>query len=101
MIGCDLVDITRFKDRQERWAKRVLTEPELAEYRQRANKLEYLAGRWAAKEAVFKATGIVSGFDILTNPNGSPYATGTARHISISISHEKTHAMAVVLINNV
>lgn len=101
MIGCDLVDITRFKDRQERWAKRVLTDAELKEYNRRTNKLEYLAGRWAAKEAIYKATGIVNGFDVLTNPNGSPYTTGTASHISVSISHEKTHAMAVVLINNV
>lgn len=101
MIGCDIVDITRFKSRQERWAKRVLTDQELAEYQQRSNKLGYLAGRWAAKEAIFKAAGIIGGFDVLTNPNGSPYATGTASHISVSISHEKTHAIAVVLINNV
>lgn len=101
MIGCDIVDMTRFKTRQARWAKQVLTEPELAEYEQRANKLEYLSGRWAAKEAIYKAAGIVSGFDILTNPNGSPYTTGTAKHVSVSISHEKTHAVAVALINNV
>ena len=100
MIGCDLVEISRFRARQERWAKRVLTASEMAEYNNRSNKLEYLAGRWAAKEAIYKAAGIVSGFDVLTAANGRPYVRG-AEHISVSISHEKTHAMAVALINNV
>lgn len=100
MIGCDIVEIARFRQRQERWAQRVLNQRELAEYEQRTNKLEYLAGRWAAKEAIYKAAGIVSGFDILTDPTGKPYVAG-AEHIVVSISHEKTHAMAVALINNV
>jgi holo-[acyl-carrier protein] synthase len=100
MIGCDIVNMNRFAARQDRWARRVLTERELAEYEQRTNKLEYLAGRWAAKESIYKAAGIVSGFDVLTGPAGKPYVTGVD-HIIVSISHEKTHAIAVALINNV
>ena len=97
MIGCDIVDKTRFKLRQERWAKRVLTEDEQVEYNQRSNKLEYIAGRWAAKEAIFKAAGLVS-VSVLTDSTGKPYVYGKSG-ISVSISHEKTHVIAVAIIN--
>ena len=99
MIGCDIVDMRRFSARQERWARRVLTPKELEEYSVRSNKLEYLAGRWAAKEAIYKASGLVSGFDVLTRDTGQPYVSGV-KGISVSISHEKTHALAVALINS-
>jgi len=98
MIGCDIVEIQRFAERQDRWAKKVLKENEMQEYNQRTNKLEYLAGRWAVKEAIYKAAGLASGFEVLTNSNGAPYVSG-APHISVSISHEKTHALAVAIIN--
>lgn len=98
MIGCDIVEIQRFVERQDRWAQKVLTKNELQEYNQRTNKLEYLAGRWAVKEAIYKAAGLVSGFEVLTNSAGAPYVSGAA-HISVSISHEKTHALAVAIIN--
>ena len=98
MIGCDIVEIQRFATRQERWARKVLTKNEQKEYNQRGDKLAYLAGRWAVKEAIYKATGLVSGFEVLTNSTGAPYVSGAA-HISVSISHEKTHALAVAIIN--
>lgn len=100
MIGCDIVNLNRFAARQDRWAQRILTEKEQQEYRNRANKLEYLAGRWAVKEAIYKASGLLSGFDVLTGPSGKPYVNG-AEYISVSISHEKTHVFAIALINNV
>lgn len=97
MIGCDIVDMSRFKQRQERWARRVLTEKEQEEYTKRTDKLEYLAGRWAVKEAIYKASGLLSGFDVLTAANGKPIVCGIDG-VYVSISHEKTHVFAIALV---
>ena len=57
-IGIDVVDISRI---DEKLAKKVLTERELEEFERSSRKTEYLAGRFALKEAFFKAIG--SGID--------------------------------------
>jgi len=60
-IGVDIAEIARV-DRLsarfgERFARRVLTDDELVEYRRRKHSSSYLATRFAAKEAVAKACG--------------------------------------------
>jgi holo-[acyl-carrier protein] synthase len=86
-VGTDLVDIGRVKKYLEgasgkRFAERVLTPAErlLAEER-KGRTAEFVAGRFAAKEAVVKAlgTGIggVTGFqdiEVLPGPGGRPEA---------------------------
>lgn len=65
------------------------------------HRLEYFAGRFAAKEAYAKAmhTGIgvvdFHDFEVLKLKNGRPYNP----HAEVSISHDQDYAMAVVLIN--
>jgi holo-[acyl-carrier protein] synthase len=113
--GVDIVETRRFKELQPnifaRFLQRVFTEEEIGE----ANKsVEYLAGRFAAKEAVVKALGTGIGavtwkdVEILRGGEGEPLLTlrGKAKEVaeaeglkqwSVSISHTHEHAVAMVV----
>jgi holo-[acyl-carrier protein] synthase len=114
-IGVDLVDIERIVgvlDRfPERFVRRVLTDAEAAYCRGR---IERIAGRWAAKEAISKVLGLgVRGvgwreIEILPNRAGAPqvhlHARARARaewmgleEVSVSITHERKQAVAVAI----
>ena len=60
-IGTDIVQVVRIReslDRHgERFAERILSDAELAEFRASAHPARFLARRFAAKEAVAKAFG--------------------------------------------
>ena len=114
-IGIDLVDIDRIisvLDRfPNRFRERVLTE---AEARYCGTKVDRIAGRWAAKEAISKVLGLgVRGvgwreIEILPNWAGAPqvrlHARAAARaakldleDVTVSISHERKMATAVAI----
>ncbi|HEV7199592.1 MAG TPA: holo-ACP synthase [Candidatus Limnocylindria bacterium] len=114
-IGVDLVDIDRIAQtlqrHPQRFRKRVLTE---REDRYCGNKIERVAGRWAAKEAVSKVLGLgVRGvgwreIEVLPNFAGQPQvllhdraAARAARlgigEVTVSISHERRMAVAVAV----
>ena len=114
-VGIDLIDIDRivrvlgrFPDR---FRERVLTD---RERRYVGRKVERLAGRWAAKEAISKVLGLgVRGvgwreIEVLPNPAGAPQvylhgrAARRAQHmdleeLTVSISHERHMAVAVAV----
>jgi holo-[acyl-carrier protein] synthase len=114
-IGIDLVDIERivavlgrFPDR---FRHRVLTD---REQRYVGRKVERIAGRWAAKEAISKVLGLgVRGvgwreIEVLPNPAGAPQvflhgraarraATMDLDDVTVSISHERHMAVAVAV----
>ena len=115
-VGTDILEIARIEqvlERQgERFARRILTDAELQEYRASGQPARLLARRFAAKEAVAKAlgTGIgrgVSWQDILIahDPAGAPLvqlsggahdvlqARG-ARSVLISLSDERHYTGA-------
>src|SRR5690625_5305151 len=62
-IGIDIIELNRIEEsvhKNERFIKRILTDKELDVYnhlQRKRRKLEFLAGRFAAKEAFAKATG--------------------------------------------
>ena len=114
-IGVDLVDIDRIisvLDRfPNRFRERVLTE---AEARYCGKKVDRIAGRWAAKEAISKVLGLgVRGvgwreIEILPNRAGAPQVYLHERaarraeamnlaEVSVSISHERHMAAAVAV----
>lgn len=106
MIGTDIVFMPRFEDKPE-LAKKVLSEKEFLLYQTLSDKrqTEFLAGRFAAKEAIAKATGIGLGTEesikltditILPGENGAPLVEGANVHVSIS--HDGDYAIAVALI---
>ncbi len=112
-IGVDIVEIKRLNEAFNKWGerfqKKVFTSKEIqgCQLRGRA-KLAYLAGRFAAKEAVFKSLeGGISWQDIeiLAAKNGKPYLHPGERmkrvmskkgikNILISISHDSNYAIA-------
>ena len=98
-IGCDIVAIKRIKKQKEDFYKRILTPREQVIYLEfnEARKLEFLAGRFAAKEAIYKAcndTGVLSNIEVLNDDSGKPYCNIEGFKIHISISHEKEYAAA-------
>lgn len=117
-IGTDIVDLARLEKAVERggdaFLRRVYTAGELEEGRRR---IEYLGGRWAAKEAAAKALGCGIGagcsftdIEVLNAPSGAPVLKCTARAAAdaaekyhglrwhVSISHERTCAVATVIL---
>lgn len=116
-IGIDIVELARIGkqiEAGEGLAKRVLTETELNQYRSLTihRKVEFLAGRFAAKEAVSKAFGTGIGkelsfkqIEVLQNELGAPIMKLDAPllnikdlRIHLSISHGKEQAIAQVIL---
>ncbi|WP_040928279.1 holo-ACP synthase [Nosocomiicoccus massiliensis] len=106
-LGTDIIEIERIQsvNKDNRLARRILSDEELAKYDSIKNterKLEYLAGRFAGKEAYAKAVGTGIGtlnfkhIEILNDDDGKPYIVNT--NSLISISHSKQYATATVII---
>ena len=103
MIGIDVVSVERIDLTNKRFIEMVLTEEErqeLAQYSAENRKKEYIAGRFAAKEAIFKATQDRNylKYSILHEPSGRPYVKDHPE-ISLSISHDGGIAAAIVQIS--
>jgi holo-[acyl-carrier protein] synthase len=116
-IGIDLIQSDRVKKALDQWgdkfADKILGDEEMEIYKSKFNKVQFLCGRFAAKEAVIKTLGAF--FDrriffrqiqILNDLYGKPYVhlDGDIREklmdkeIKISITHERTMAAAVAVI---
>jgi holo-[acyl-carrier protein] synthase len=100
-----MVEIARIRGAMEnpRFVYRILTDAE----REICVSPIRVAGRWAAKEAVYKALGLPlkwSDIEILEGEFGAPRVTihsnrfeGRRLRIHVSITHERAHAVAVPL----
>jgi len=119
-IGVDLVTIARFTDLIARFgdktAKKILADNEYAVYSLRDKKAEFLASRFAAKEACVKAlgTGFRDGLSlrhiaIVSDDIGKPvlHLDHQAKRLALSlgvnrchvtISHEREHVVAMVVL---
>lgn len=111
-IGIDLVEKNRIKEvfsRQPAFAERILTEGELALFATMSShrQIEFLAGRFAAKEAFSKAMGTGIGADvsfldveILPDEKNKPMvrtAVYTGR-VHVSISHAREYIIAQIIL---
>jgi len=118
-IGVDIAETARlsalYERYGERFARRILTDLEFEQFRQRIHPALFLATRFAAKEAAAKALG--TGFDqgvgyksieVQNDDNGKPqlsfYRTALRlikeRNISnvlVSLSDEKHYVVAMVI----
>lgn len=105
MIGVDIVKISRFEDKSDAFISRVYSKREIEELNLRngQNKIEYLASRFASKEAYLKASGKMttklSTIETLNDENGKPHLFVNNIEVGeVSISHD-TFAIAVVLLS--
>jgi holo-[acyl-carrier protein] synthase len=105
-IGVDIIENERFRSflTSETKVKKILSPEELKIYQTiklEKRQLEYLASRFAAKEALFKA-GIKDSYQaisILNANDGRPYVVcPTDKEIKISLSHSDTMSIAMVVI---
>ena len=110
-IGIDAVELPRMeaiiKDKP-RFVKRVLTPAELALFEGLSPKrqVEFLAGRFACKEAFSKAWGTGIGavtfqeLEILNNELGAPYLNQSPHNgkAFVSITHTDSMALAQILL---
>jgi holo-[acyl-carrier protein] synthase len=117
-IGVDIVDVTRIRRLMDRhgmkFVSRVLGEREATLLRSRHDAAQFVAGRFAAKEALVKAFGKYlterpgfSQIEILADSAGRPcvacgFPTSDALssvRMLVSISHEKSYAVAMAILS--
>ena len=119
-IGIDIVKIDRVKkileSYRDRFLQRILSPGEIGIISEK-NPVSFVAGRFAVKEAIFKAIGKKDGIsfsdiEILNDVSGKPYINDINKlkntisslkganiiRIHISISHEKEFAAASAVI---
>jgi holo-[acyl-carrier protein] synthase len=120
-IGIDQIEVERIAEKIGKKAgfrELVFSEAEIAYCETKKNKYEHYAARFAAKEAFFKAIGTgwrngtaFNEIEITNNESGKPgiYFLGKTAasiaalkpgKISVSLSHLKTIASAIVIIEN-
>ena len=119
-VGTDLIEIQRIdralKRFGERFARRILCEPELRRFRAHRQPAAYLAKRFAAKEAFTKAlgTGIHApanwhGVWVVNHRSGKPHFEFSGelkklleqrriRHAHLSLTDEREMASATVIL---
>ena len=116
--GTDIIEVSRIKksidDTGDKFLNRVYTENEIKYCKSRGKSMyERFAGRFAVKEAVFKAVSnkledkyqiCWKDIECLNDENGRPYVTvlgigdKNIENIDVSISHCKDYAIANVVV---
>ncbi|WP_038174243.1 holo-ACP synthase [Vibrio pacinii] len=121
-LGTDIAEIERVEKALSRsgepFARRILTDSELAKFAELKQQGRFLAKRFAAKEAASKAlgTGIALGvtfhdFEISNDEHGKPVLCLSGKaldiaekkqvaHIHLSISDERHYAVATVILES-
>lgn len=112
-IGIDIIELNRIEEmivRQKKFIDRILTVVEKGDFEKLSDrrKVEFLAGRFAAKEAYAKAVGTGIGkelsfldIEVQSNELGKPLFSkpkNTSAHLSIS--HSREYAVAQVVIES-
>ena len=104
----ELASIQNAVEKREGFARRVLTDKEMERFSSLKGRrqVEYLAGRWSAKEAFSKAMGTGIGklsfqdLEILNNERGTPYFSKSpfSGKVWLSISHTDQFVTASVIL---
>ena len=103
-----LASIQNAVKKREGFAQRVLTDKEMERFASLKGRrqIEYLAGRWSAKEAFSKAMGTGIGklgfqdLEVLNNERGAPYFSKSpfSGKVWLSISHTDQFVTASVIL---
>ena len=104
----ELASIQNAVEKREGFAQRVLTDKEMERFASLKGRrqVEYLAGRWSAKEAFSKAMGTGIGklgfqdLEVLNNERGAPYFSKSpfSGKVWLSISHTDQFVTASVIL---
>ena len=104
----ELASIQNAVEKREGFAQRVLTDKEMERFASLKGRrqVEYLAGRWSAKEAFSKAMGTGIGklgfqdLEVLNNEKGAPYFSKSPflGNVWLSISHTEQFVTASVIL---
>ena len=118
-VGTDIIEVERVASKIQKesgFRELVFSSEEIKYCEAKTNKYEHYAARFAAKEALGKALGLgwsegttINEVEILNNIDGKPYINflgETAKQIAslnlgnihVSLSHIKTYATAIVII---
>jgi len=118
-VGTDIIEVERVASKIQKesgFRELVFSAEEIKYCEAKTNKYEHYAARFAAKEALGKALGLgwsegttINEVEILNNIDGKPYINflgETAKQIAslnlgnihVSLSHIKTYATAIVII---
>ena len=109
-IGTDIIEVIRIKKSLERFGdgflKHILTKEEIARAKQFKSPYAHVAGRFAAKEAIFKAVGDpkLSWHDVTisNDKQGKPVCKhrrpNFKKKILVTISHSKNYATAFCIV---
>ena len=117
-VGIDIVEISRFEELKnlEYFLEKNFSKNEIDYINKKPNKFETMAGIFSCKEAVMKAfkKGIfnfsLTKVEVIRGENNSPeilindeikalLQEKNAAEINVSISHSKTHATSICIIN--
>jgi len=110
--GIDIVSIDRIKNilnssKRERFLKKIFSSNELKEAKLRQNEAQFFSGRFAAKEAVRKATSTPESFsnlsfksiEVFNYDSGKPGVNiKNDSVIDISISHDGNYSIAFCVV---
>ena len=104
----ELASIQNAVEKRKGFAQRVLTDKEMERFSSLKGRrqIEYLAGRWSAKEAFSKAMGTGIGklgfqdLEVLNNERGAPYFSKSpfSGKVWLSISHTDQFVTASVIL---
>lgn len=112
-VGVDIIEIERIKEAIESFKNRFLTrifnDEEIAYAESRVIPFQHYAGRFAAKEAVYKALGEKTltwkDMTILNDAQGKPQVflkhSILNKKIHLSISHSKYYAIAQAIVEQI
>ena len=123
-IGVDIVDNLRIKKsiNNKKFLNRIYTKSEIDKCKKNTNKIAYYSKRFAVKEAFSKALGIgfryglnFKDIDVLNNNKGKPFIKINNKiksifkkiyktnklNVLVSISDEKKHSIAFIIIEKI
>lgn len=108
--GVDIIEIKRIEDAVNKWGDaflaHIMNADEIAYAKKFKHPYQHIAGRFAAKEAIFKSFGDPTltwhDVSIKNDAQGKPICHFTrdlnGRRVSLSISHSKEYAVASCII---
>lgn len=102
-IGIDILENERINKKNKKYIiDNLLSPKEQTALKSKRNSNDFLCGRWAAKEAIYKALNPKSinyqEITILNDETGKPIVHFQDYVIKLSISHEKNYTCAVAIV---